>query len=47
MTILVEAGKDRHLPLDRGQVWQPFQDQPLSVDDLFAAIESVFASSVS
>ena len=33
MTILVEAGKNLHLPLDRGQVWQPFQDQPLSVDD--------------
>ena len=33
MTILVQAGKDLHLPLDRGQVWQPFQNQPLSVDD--------------
>ena len=33
MTILVQAGKDLHLPLDRGQVWQPLQDQPFSVDD--------------
>ena len=33
MTILVQAGKDLHLPLDLGQVWQLFQDQPLSVDD--------------
>ena len=33
MPILVQAGKDFDLPLNRGQVWQPSQDQPLFIDD--------------